>query len=1531
MPIELVRRPAPRRSLHPPKQLAALGSSLALLILLVLGAGAPAVAQSRGVPTVTVTDIVRFENDGSAIFTLTLDFTLPSSSFVDVQTVDGTAFAGSDYIEILPQTIEFPAGVAVRTVDVPLLNDGVTEPTETFTLQLSNPMDLGIGTSSAVCTIQDDDLGPPPTLRILDEFVPEGDAGSFNAIVDVVLENPPMGPASIAVDWTTEDGTATAPSDYQMSGGTVTFEVPPGPPPPFLVEPVLVPVVGDTAVEGDESFFVRITNMPVQVDDDLAEVTILDDDSALTLSIDDASVVEGDVGDEEIAVFKVRLEGGPPPAGGGRGIAAAVDFAVVGGTATPGVDFLAASGSLNFALGDTEKTIEVDIVGDDLPEGDETFFVQLSNPLGAALLDAQGEGLIEDDDGQAVNTLVIGGAQVVEGNEGITIAAFNVVLERQNGAPVRVDFETEDGSAIALQDYNPRSGTLNFGPAETLKVIEVQVRGDLLPEPDEDFFVELSDPQNAGFGVDKAAALIANDDNPQQASLSIGNADVTEGDEGATAVEVEVRLSEPVQQTVTVSYATRDDTATADGGDYRSTQGQLTFPPGETLRTLTVDVLGDTLPEDTERFGILLSSPVGAFLLDDAGRVTIFDDDEGVPVPQVNIADGEVQEGDVGTRPLTFEVRLTAPAAGPVTVDFTTAGGTATPGEDFIETSGQLRFEPGETRTTLEVPVRGDTQEEGDETFLVRLTGSAGAEIEDGEATGSIRDDDAATLPVVSIRDTQVVEGDTGTREARFELVLSEPSEVFVTVDFRTEDGTAMVADDDYRGTQGRLRFDPGQRTLDVLVPVIGDEREEDDETFFVQLQNPDNAVLGDDRGRAVIRDDDGDGGGGPGQASVIRLVSAPPVVEDSGAATVVVERIGNVLGPTRVFVTTVGNTAQPGEDFQTIREGVTWAVGESGPRTVEIPIRSDNLREGDETFGVVLVQPQGSRLGEPFRASVVIVDDDTPMVLEAVGDTDLETQVRQELDLRVRVTRDDGRPVAGAQVRWRIVDGNAALGTEGPVRSDDEGIAGQRVLIGKVPGPVQVEARLTGADEGVRFRIAVRGNLQDPDDGDPDGGGGDPGVGGVLDDACADAGGTEFDETCDFLFNLDDPGEQQEALEAITPRGAPAQSRVALRAPRNQARNIGARLGALRAGPQAQRSVVDQLALSIEGRGMALGALQRSLAQQDERDTVARWVDRALQRGSAAAAGGPEARAAAKEADLDAGLDPYDATESPWGFFFNGRASFGDAPRRGESVDYEFETQGLTAGVDYRASDSWVLGAALGYLRSDSDIAGQTTTFDVDGLSLSLYTTWYRDDFFVDAVVSYGSNEYDISRAIDLPRPFQGQTRVLATGDTDGDQLGVELGLGYDFRFGDAWTLTGLLRASWIDATIDGYTERGAGPLSLRYDEQNAESLLGEAGVELTYPVSLGWGVLQPTVRISYLKEFDDTLEVTRARFARDPSGRRFAVVSEAPDRDYLNVGAGFTATFQRGWAAYFQADTDLERDDLDLYTLTGGCRFQF
>ncbi|MEX2204131.1 MAG: Calx-beta domain-containing protein, partial [Actinomycetota bacterium] len=221
-------------------------------------------------------------------------------------------------------------------------------------------------------------------------------------------------------------------------------------------------------------------------------------------------------------------------------------------------------------------------------------------------------------------------------------------------------------------------------------------------------------------------------------TIAVGNATVTEGSFGTVNAVFNVTLSAPSAQTITFDYATADGSATAPD-DYVATNGTLTFTPGQTVRQVVVPVVGDTLIEVSETFGLNLTNPVNAIFSDATGLGTITDDD----TRSITISSVTATEGNSGTQNFVFNVTLNAVSGSTVTVDYVTANGSATAPSDYIATSGTLTFAPGEVSKQIIVLVVGDTVAETNEVFSVNLTNAVNATIGGaGYGLGTINNND---------------------------------------------------------------------------------------------------------------------------------------------------------------------------------------------------------------------------------------------------------------------------------------------------------------------------------------------------------------------------------------------------------------------------------------------------------------------------------------------------------------------------------------------------------------------------------------------------------------------------------------------------------------------------------------------------------------------------------------------------------------------------------------------------------------------
>jgi hypothetical protein len=234
------------------------------------------------------------------------------------------------------------------------------------------------------------------------------------------------------------------------------------------------------------------------VGDGSGRVTIDDNDVPLTVSINDTTVVEPDTGSVS-ANLTIALSGPATQV-------ITVNYATQDNTATAGVDYEAKLETVTFQIGETEKQVSFNVLGDLDSEPEEEFNVLLSNVTGATVGDGSGRVTIEDND--STLTLSISDAAVIEGTSGTVNAVFVVRLSAASSQAVSVMAATADDTATADLDYTARSQLIEFAPGVTSGQFTVTVNGETIPEGLEKFFVNLSSPSGATIDDTRGIGLI---------------------------------------------------------------------------------------------------------------------------------------------------------------------------------------------------------------------------------------------------------------------------------------------------------------------------------------------------------------------------------------------------------------------------------------------------------------------------------------------------------------------------------------------------------------------------------------------------------------------------------------------------------------------------------------------------------------------------------------------------------------------------------------------------------------------------------------------------------------------------------------------------------------------------------------------------------------------------------------------------------------------------------------------------------------
>ena len=455
--------------------------------------------------------------EGAPDTTAVLEFIVTRSESTAAATVGyadagtGTATAGEDYRAVTPGRLTLAAGESRGTIRVTVLGDDTYEGDETVVIELSETptATIAAGKGSDAGIITDDDA--KPTLSISGLRVAEGAPGAKAELEFVVTKSGATSKAATVDYADSGDGTATSGTDYEaVTGSTLTFAA------AETVKTIAVTVIGDAVYEDDETVVIELSereNATIAAGMGSAEGTIANDDDPPLLSISGSSVAEGDEGEKTALIFTVTKSGPVSE------LPTMVGYADNGsGTADSGTDYEAVTaGTLTFAVGESEQTIAVTVLGDAVYEDDETVVIELRSPTDGEISTGAGEaaGTITNDD--AAPVLWISGSSVAEGDTGQTTALnFTVTKSGATNKAATVEYEdTRKGTATSGTDYRAvTDGTLTFAAAETVKTIAVTVIGDAEYEENETVEIKLSNPKDATIAAGKGSAkgTITDDD-----------------------------------------------------------------------------------------------------------------------------------------------------------------------------------------------------------------------------------------------------------------------------------------------------------------------------------------------------------------------------------------------------------------------------------------------------------------------------------------------------------------------------------------------------------------------------------------------------------------------------------------------------------------------------------------------------------------------------------------------------------------------------------------------------------------------------------------------------------------------------------------------------------------------------------------------------------------------------------------------------------------------------------------------------------
>lgn len=765
-----------------------------------------------------------YENDAAQAVQVVVSLSRPSDEdvIVHVETRDGTAVGGQDYVALSRDLTFLPDGGLSQTLDVQVIDDSILEFEEQFEVGITSVENLFVGDQPAVTlTVEDDDTTP---LTVAVTSVAE-DSGAAMFIVSM----PTTQMVPLEFTFVTADGTATAGDDYES-----VDEI-------FVIEPgqtqQVIPVVllADPDHEPDETFTARLENLSRHGTWSQAPIvcTILNDDpQAVTLT--------GGVFDEAAgqAVFTVECQApynapvslyinsiagdGLGASGGQEDAQAVADFAsIIGAVRT-------------LPAGATTLQIPIAIVSDTAAEAlHEYFRLEIFAADHADFVGLIATATIVDDDQPClqVDDVLVG--------EGDGTATFRIDLLDAGAGPVASSADivlpvwTMDQTAEAGLDYEAVSTTVTIPAGATGLDVPVAILDDGIDDDAESFVLVLGEPQNAAGDCrdENAFCRIADDEYPSLNLMAVAADSYNEGSD----YEFLVQLSTPRQEATTFVMNLSAGSSNGQGVDYDFAQnGPRTIAPGATEMYFTASFLDDQLAgEPDEVLDISVGAAnvaLGVYRI----QATILD------APELSIAGDAVNEGETAH----FTVSLDAPSTADVRFVVQYASDTATAGADFATTNtGPFTIPAGSLTADVAVAVTaGDGGDASVEEFVATIITPTNATLSPfNSAIGTIYDMDPPELSWHGPASAQ--EG------SPVEMVvdLSWASEVDIRFEVVFTDGTAARSSIDYDDSNtGPFTVPAGQTSYIVYVPTIADGLPElAAEDFTVTLTAPVESVLG--------------------------------------------------------------------------------------------------------------------------------------------------------------------------------------------------------------------------------------------------------------------------------------------------------------------------------------------------------------------------------------------------------------------------------------------------------------------------------------------------------------------------------------------------------------------------------------------------------------------------------------------------------------------------------------------------------------
>uniref|UniRef100_UPI00262B90E6 Calx-beta domain-containing protein n=1 Tax=uncultured Cocleimonas sp. TaxID=1051587 RepID=UPI00262B90E6 len=566
--------------------------------------------------SITIGDLMVTEDVGTANVPVTLSTPSSVDTVIDIVTSTGTA--GTDDYTVTTTTVTIPAGQTTVNVVIPVTDDSIDEPNETFSVNGTVTSGNTANTDpSGTVTITDNDAAP--TVTIGDVSTSE-DSGTVTVPVSIDI----VSSVDTVIDIVTATGAAGS-TDYTETTTTVT--IPAG----ETTVDVTIPVIDDSIDEPSEDFSVNgtVTSGNTANTDPSGTVTITDNDAAPTVTIGDVSTSE----DSGTVTVPVNID-----------IVSSVDTVIdiTTSTGTAGTsDYTETTTTVTIPAGETTVDVTIPVIDDSIDEPSEDFSVNGTVTSGnTANTDPSGTVTITDND--AAPTVTIGDVSTSEDSGTVTVP---VSIDIVSSVDTVIDITTSTGTA-GTSDYTETTTTVTIPAGQTTVDVTIPVTDDSIDEPSEDFSVNGTVTSGNTANTDPSGTVTITD-NDAAPTVAIG--DVTTAEDSVTVtVPVSIDVVSSVDTVIDIVTAT----GTAGSADYTETTTTVTIPAGETTVNVTIPVIDDSIDEPNETFSVNGTVTSGNTANSDpSGTVTITDNDAALIVAENVIAVDPVNGVIGGTIP----------------------------------------------------------------------------------------------------------------------------------------------------------------------------------------------------------------------------------------------------------------------------------------------------------------------------------------------------------------------------------------------------------------------------------------------------------------------------------------------------------------------------------------------------------------------------------------------------------------------------------------------------------------------------------------------------------------------------------------------------------------------------------------------------------------------------------------------------------------------------------------------------------------